>query len=205
MKNTKILLTSIALVLIILAASCTENGNVNQNPQIVKQWAIDGTASSSFGSPEGDTRGDWAPFDATGNPDVTECADNANAWAPEDESNGWQWLELYYNKPVFVSRVNIRETFNAGAIVKIELKDNENYFVVWEGIDDRRTKDCPGYFSKEVIVSEENMTYTMTPFKTDTVKITLDTRESGWNEIDAVELVGYNERWHKTNESIFFG
>lgn len=122
----------------------------------------------------------WSAEQATGAPDTKEAGDSPTAWAPLSPNSGTQWLELEYEKPVDIAELRVRQTFNPGAICKITgINASGQEIKIWEGTEP------PGRAPVE------------TSFKaccrvqTDKIKIYLDTkRVAGWNEIDAVELIG---------------
>lgn len=122
----------------------------------------------------------WGPEQATGAPDTEQAGDVPTAWASLDPDGGVEWLQADFDQAVTMSEVRIRESFNPGAVSKVVaiLQDGKER-VLWEGLDP--TVDAPADFPVRVngdIVSKS-------------VKIYLDTtRREGWNEIDAVELVG---------------
>ena len=139
------------------------------------QWACDATASSQYSDP------DWGAKQATGKPDTMQGGDIRTAWAPATQDGGAEWLELTYETPVRPMQVRIRETYNPGAVVKVEAKDAKGeWHTLWEGKDG--TKECPGWL--EIAVTKPAWTCRV-------IKVHLDTSAvAGWNEIDAVELVG---------------
>jgi hypothetical protein len=98
--------------------------------------------------------------------------DHATAWASKLPDGGEEWIELSFRQPVRPTAVRVRETYNPGAIVRIEAKAAEGAWrVLWEGEDGGR--ECPRWWSPRV------------------VRLTLASHKvPGWNEIDAVELVG---------------
>ncbi len=75
------------------------------------------------------------------------------------------------------------------------------YVTLWEGTD--KAKPCPKELEVKYEQKEGNITKTMTSFMTNTVKITLDTDVKGWNEIDAVQLIGYELKWYMYNQTLF--
>jgi hypothetical protein len=122
----------------------------------------------------------WSPGQAAGAPNTETHGDFSTAWASQQPDGGKEWLRLKYETPVEVSEVNIHETYNPGAVSKVSavLPDGSQR-VLWEGtgsseegIIERAVKVPPGIRSDQILVE-------------------LDTaRVPGWNEIDAVELVG---------------
>ncbi|MBI5724264.1 MAG: hypothetical protein HZA50_09930 [Planctomycetes bacterium] len=140
------------------------------------QWAADAAASSEYGVDE------WSAFQATGEPDTFKDGDSQTAWASKEADGGEEWLELTYDQPVRPVRIRIHETFNPGAVTRVEGKDDRGkWHTIWEGKD--TVKQAPGYLEVE---PKAPATW---PCKI--IKITLDSAAvAGWNEIDAVELIG---------------
>lgn len=141
----------------------------------VRQWAITAIASSQF-SDSG-----WNASQATGEPNVPECADDTRAWA----SLVWssiEWLEVTYNTPVTPVQINIYETYNPGQIVKVELRDvDNNYHEVYTA--QPQVKECPSVLTIDIPAAD---------YQAISVRITIDQSViNDWSEIDAVELVGY--------------
>jgi hypothetical protein len=140
----------------------------------VCQWAVEARASTEY------TATDWAATQATGKPNTDKAGDATTAWASKEEDAGDEWLELTYATEVRPSMVRVYETFNPGAVKKIEAKDADgNWHSVWEGKD--ATADAPGKL--EVKIDDAPLTKVL--------KVTLDSASiKGWNEIDAVEMIG---------------
>ena len=120
----------------------------------------------------------WSAAAALGAPDATPGADDARAWATLQPDAGPEWLELEYESPVDVGGVIIHQNLAPGAVAKVEALDEAGAAtVLWEGNDTGR---------KFVMRIEANP-----KVRARRLKVTLDTRRvSGWNEIDAVGLVG---------------
>ena len=146
-----------------------------------KQWAASARASSEYQGQGKEDPSDWSARQACGKPDTEEAGDLPTAWASQAPDRGEEWLEVTYRAAVRPSRVRIRETFNPGAVVKIEALDPEKKWrVVWKGKD--TTDEAPGYLEVRLDPPE---------FATRVLRITLDTSDvEGWNEIDAVQLIG---------------
>ena len=148
------------------------------------EWASDADASSTYSTNPKDKETGWSPYKMVGKPDVDKYGDNGNAWASKNPNKGIEWVKLTFPKAVNATGIRIRQSYNPGAVIKIELIDDKGKnHTVWSGVDD--TKYETGkikYFSTN---------FDKTDYKTKTVKITLATNSvSGWNEIDAVQLVG---------------
>jgi hypothetical protein len=142
------------------------------------QWASEASASSSYNDAQGDAG--WSPKQATGAPDVDKYSDDQHAWAPKTQDGGIEWLDLEYLKPVHASEVRVRESLGSGAVIKVELFDEAGAaHTVWQGVDP--TKELNYLILK----------FKPTEYRVNRVKVTLATNViPGWNEIDAVQLVG---------------
>jgi len=142
------------------------------------QWAIAASASSTYNDAKGTER--FSANQVVGPPNVDKYSDDGNAWAPKAQDAGIEWLDLKYPKPVYATSVRVRESFGSGAVIKIELFDEQGTaHTAWAGND-------PTTDLNYLIVSLPKTSY-----KTARVKVTLATNViPGWNEIDAVQLVG---------------
>jgi hypothetical protein len=193
---------SLFLIILVALSACDQLGLAPQQnttvepkdenklvlPAELSQWAASADASVAYGGVYGD--GDWTPASLLGPPDVEACEDNGLAWAPEHEDDGLQWIELTYENPVYLTQVKVRESSGPGAVTTIEALTDGDYVTIWEGTD--RTKTCPGDFIFRFNDGDLNKT----DFKTDTLRINLNTDVKGWNEVDAVQLTGYPRGWH---------
>jgi hypothetical protein len=142
------------------------------------QWAIEATASSTYNDAKGTDS--FSANQATGAPNVDQFGDNGMAWAPKTQDAGIEWLDLKYPRPVHATAVRVRESCGSGAVIKIELFDEQGTpHTAWAGND-------PTTELNYLVVKLPK-----TAYKTAHVKITLATNVvPGWNEIDAVQLVG---------------
>ena len=145
------------------------------------QWAIQATASSTYNDAQG--MAGWSANQSTGAPNVDSYGDNGAAWTSKTPDGGIEWLDLKYPKPVHATEVRIRESCGSGAAIKIEVYDEQGgAHAVWQGND-------PTTELNYLMVK-----FPKTTFKTDRVKVTLATNVvPGWNEIDAVQLVGTDQ------------
>ena len=132
----------------------------------------------------------WGPEQATGAPDTLQAGDLPTAWASLKPDGGPEWLELEFEKPTDIAEVRIRETYNPGAIHKVvALTDDNQESLIWEG------QAPPAIAPVEMVVKPS------APVTSNRIKIHLDSqRVPGWNEIDAVELVGTDgsRQWAKS-------
>jgi hypothetical protein len=87
---------------------------------------------------------------------------------------------LDYQAMVNIAQVRVRESFNPGAVTKIvALLANGQEYPLWEGVE------TPGPAPYDAVFDVPANLYAQS------VKVYLDTaRVPGWNEIDAVELIG---------------
>jgi hypothetical protein len=145
------------------------------------QWAIAATASSAYGDAQG--QASWSANQATGAPNVEKYGDDGHAWTSKEQDAGIEWLDLKYPRAVHAEEVRVRESNASGAVIKVELFDEQNAsHTVWAGNDP--TKELNYLMVK----------FPKTTYKSDRVKITLATNVvPGWNEIDCVQLVGSDQ------------
>jgi hypothetical protein len=144
---------------------------------VTRQWAVSATASTEYDNPS------WSAFQATGAPNVPECADDGRAWA-SSSSNTAEWIELTYAVPVAPTEINIHQTYNPTQIVKVEVISSDgSTHEVWTGAPQAQSQ-CPYVMNIGVNLGQG--------IRVQTVRILIDQSVLGlgWNEIDAVELVG---------------
>jgi len=145
--------------------------------EMMRQWAASATASSEYGS------SDWSAAQAAGAPDTPDCGDYNTSWASAD-GYGVEWLELDYATPVVPDEINIYQTYSPNQVVKVEVRSaaDGSYETVY--LDVAYVTECP--YLLTVYTSSVD-------YPVDGVRINLDQSvlEMAWNEIDAVELVGY--------------
>ena len=123
----------------------------------------------------------WGPEQMVGPPNTQDAGDHATAWAPKTSRGaGEEWIHLGYDNTVELAQINVRETYNPGAISKIAaVLPNGQETILWEGVE-------------PVSQAPVNMSFSLPAgVQANHVKVYLDRRRvPGWNEIDAVELVG---------------
>jgi hypothetical protein len=147
---------------------------------LVHQWASAGEATSENGN------SDRSAQHAAGAPDTPSCGDAITAWAAQ-ASDSVESITVYYmEQPLIATAVNIVQNYNPSQVVKVELIDaySEHYdFIIYEG-DPKVVTECPFTLSIPVVGID---------YPVMGVRITIDQSVLGlgWNEIDAVELVGY--------------
>lgn len=141
------------------------------------------------GSPPNGSKRSWGPEQAAGAPDTFQAGDISTAWAALERDAGEEWLQLEYERAVDIAEIRVRETYNPGAVSKITaLLPNGGETTLWEGVEP--PSEAP-----------VEMTFQVPPgVNANSIKVYLDTRRvPGWNEIDAVELIGRDgtRQWAK--------
>ena len=110
--------------------------------------------------------------------------DLKNTWAQGDDYNANHFIEVEYAEDVYVTQINIYETFNAGGVVRVgALNPNTNtWSIIWESLEG------PIYIESSRIFSPK---LNITSFKTKNIRLDVDTTAAeSYCEIDAIELVG---------------
>ena len=122
----------------------------------------------------------YAPKHATGAPNTPEAGDFPTAWSSKTQDDQSEWLELEYEEAVLATAVEIHETYNPGAVIKVSVYDSQGKEVtVWEGIDPTPQTQAKGVSKISIGVN----------FSTKRVKLYIDSPSvPGWNDIDAVGL-----------------
>lgn len=145
------------------------------------QWATTAEASSSFG--DAVDLASYSAWQATGAPNVERYSDDGRSWAAKDADKGIEWLEVGFAKPVHAEAIRIRQTYAPGAIIKVELIDEGGAKqAVFDGMDSPPANGEITWFER---------TFEKTSATIAKARITLATNSvPGWNEIDAVQLVG---------------
>jgi hypothetical protein len=145
---------------------------------VLFQWAVGAEASSEFSNPE------WSADQALGKPDSPGCGDYQFAWASA-ASDSIDTLVLEYPNLVYPLEIVVYESFNPDQVVKVEVLDPDSggFYTVLQKNPVQIDRPCP----YELVIPVMGI-----KFKTNTVRITLDQSQLGlgWNEIDAVELIG---------------
>jgi len=118
-----------------------------------------------------------------GEPDTPEPGDFSTAWAASDSDAQIETLTLTFEQAVIPIAIEIYESYNPGAVVRIEVLDpnTDEWVVVWEGVSDT--------VGQEIAVFRPELQ--PVDFATNQVRLTIDEPSVvGWNEIDAVKLIG---------------
>lgn len=153
------------------------NLSASGSAEMVRQWAMEAVASSEYGND------DWSAAKAVGVTDTYECGDNVTAWASSG-SDSVEWINLYIHTPMYLTEINIVETYNPDQVVKVELIDMQGeYVTVYTAQPKQIDNPCPYFLNIPVSQSD---------ILSQGVRVTIDQSVLGlgWNEIDAVEMVG---------------
>lgn len=143
--------------------------------QLLEQWAVSASASSEYDNP------DWAAFQAVGQPDTLVCDDLETAWAA-GASDSVEWLELRYAIPVRPTEVRIVQSYEPDQVVRVELLDIAGVAHEVYASSAREVETCPYVLSVPVQAS----------YLAAAVRVTVDQQgREDWNEIDAVQLLGW--------------
>ena len=138
-------------------------------------WATRGVdASSEFQAD------DWSRRQLVGPPDVYPAhGDHQRAWATRGENDGLEWVTVEFARSIDARGVVVVETFNPGAIVRIDDLSRPGETVgLWSG------STAPARTSRLLHLALP----TARPITR--LRLLLDTRKvPGWNEIDAVGLL----------------
>ena len=123
----------------------------------------------------------WGPEQVTGPADTFQAGDQVTAWAPLEQDGGPEWLKVDYAREVPVAEVRVRETYNPGAVVRLTaVFPDGRETLIWEGAEPPAQAPI-----------DRSFTPGFGKVQSRSIKIYLDTKKvSGWNEIDAVELIG---------------
>jgi hypothetical protein len=129
---------------------------------------------------------DWSPGQATGPPDSAGGGDRVTAWASATSDGQEEWLLLEYPEAVVPAAVHVYETCSTGALTRVTaFTETDEEVEAWSGSD-------PSPRGEKLARSEVPL---KTSFPTRKIRLTFDSaRFPGWNEVDAVALVGADGR-----------
>lgn len=126
------------------------------------------------------SRRSWGPEQMIGAPDTDLAGDYPTAWASLDPDGGPEWVVVDFPKEVEVGQVRVRETLGPGAIFMVSaiLADGSEK-ILWHGTEPAAEAPVEMEFNPSSQVRSRR------------IRVQLDTSKvPGWNEIDAVELLG---------------
>jgi len=130
------------------------------------------------GSQQKEVRG-WSAKKACGPPDANPHRDDPNAWASKNPDMGLVWLQLTYATPMRANGVRVFEVNAPGAVAEVLARNPDgSWMTLWRGQADGG--------GQPLLIQ-----FPLTTHAIATIRLVLDTnRRPGWNEIDAVELLG---------------
>jgi len=141
-------------------------------PSSVSQYASSVVAfSTEWSTP------DYGAVRAIGAPDVGSCSDNVDAWAPFGGTADPEYLHLGFSTPVHATGVRIHETFEGGFVTGVTLVEPGGTQHALSIPADNTS--CGGWFE---------ISFSATSYQVD--EVIIHTAVVGWEEIDAVQLLG---------------
>ncbi|TWU59342.1 hypothetical protein Poly51_21300 [Rubripirellula tenax] len=128
----------------------------------------------------GTARTSWSIDQLLGRPNTPMAGDQQSAWTTPGQNAGMQWFIVEFPNKVNVGKIEIVETYNPGAVVRIcSVSMTGQEIEIWKGQDP--VAPIAGMGSSFIVPS--------TKIRTRRMKVFLNTDlVSGWNEIDAVAL-----------------
>jgi len=148
-----------------------------EDPRSAISWA-----SSVRGYSSQYTATSWAATQALGAPNVFPGhGDNANAWASLGADDRDEWLEVGFERPTAISAVEVYETFNAGAVGRVELITTTGR---------RIDAHAGGLAVSGEGSARRSITVSCTSEPIVAVRVHVNSLAvAGWNEIDAIGVV----------------
>ncbi|QDV46065.1 Thermophilic serine proteinase precursor [Stieleria neptunia] len=125
----------------------------------------------------------WSAEQALGESDTLVYGDSRQAWAPRTINGTSETLTVGFETPVQSTGVIIRETFGNGFVTAVHARDADSgvFHLVSTAQDDSQAGTPVDY----------NVSWPMTDYLVDAVRITVDTDHSlSYEEIDSVRLRG---------------
>jgi hypothetical protein len=123
----------------------------------------------------------WHADQVVGAPDVSDRSrDSREAWAAARADGGREWIEVRFEPAMRAQEVRVHEVCTAGGLARVTLIDESGgKHPVWEGTDPLAHPDVL------------SIPFPLTSYRVRAVRLEIETkRRSGWEEIDAVQLVG---------------
>lgn len=176
----------IGLLAITFLASCNKNLLKDDDIVPLSQFA---DRVIEFSSEYSASPGPWSSFVVLGAPDTyPQYGDIQTAWAPKTSDSPGEFLAVTFDTAQYVNQIDIYETYNPGAITSVEIRnaENGNWVQVYVGAPELN-------LAKQSRIKK--IDFPQAKFTVDAVRIWLASQQvSGWNEIDAVIIIGEYER-----------
>jgi uncharacterized repeat protein (TIGR01451 family) len=141
---------------------------------VVNQWASRVVAYSSQWPDDGNS---WKASQALGAPDTVGSGDLPTAWSPATTTSNPEYLHLGFTTAVNATSVRVRETNLGSFVTGIELIEPNGT---------SHTLSIPA--DNTVVPGDFVVTFPATSYLVD--EVIIRTAKSGYEEIDAVELIG---------------
>lgn len=127
----------------------------------------------------------WAAFQVLGYVNTYPAyGDIITAWASSTADTQREFLELHFNNPMPVDSISIYETYNAGSIDTIYVRNPSTF--LWEIV-------YSGTASAVAGAQIFSVSFPMTAFAVSDVRIAMNSPAvPSWNEIDAVAVINSN-------------
>ena len=129
--------------------------------------------------------GSWQAANIIGAPRVyPQYGDLAGAWAQPYNSQNMEWVDFSIETPVWLTQIDVYETFNPGAITRIEAFNalTESWEAIYVNENPTSAGGASRIFTPEL---------TLPQFVTDRLKMTLNCAAvPGYNEIDCIKVIG---------------
>ena len=189
------------------AQEATTTAKLRERPTANKPVRLDAAASVTEPQTMKSPRS-WGPEQACGAPNVPVLSDSSRAWAPATADGGEECLHVFFDRATALTKVNIHQSYGPGAIIKVmAVGSTEAESMIWDAAAvGAASRDQPASGSSPVILSLDAPRVGLVA---KSVKVFLDTsRVPGWNEIDAVELIGSDgsRQWaSRASASSFYG
>ncbi|CAC5409331.1 unnamed protein product [Mytilus coruscus] len=126
--------------------------------------------------------GNWAADSIIGKPRVyPKYGDIPGAWA-QGQKDSKQFIEVEFEQEIYIQKIEIYETYHAGAVKTISArKPNNNYEVIWN-TKSVTNMNCSRIFSPD---------FKRLSFLCKILRINIDcTASKSWVEIDAIKITG---------------
>jgi hypothetical protein len=142
---------------------------------------------------------DWGPEQAAGEPDTIAPGDQTTAWASQSADGSPEWLILTIAKAVIPRELHVYENCAPGALVRVAAIDDAGAEIEgWAGADPSAKTLGPNF---TVPIAKVPLALSA---PTTRIKIYLASdKVAGWNEIDAVALIGHmgEKQWARSVEA----
>ncbi len=143
------------------------------------QWATGAQASSFFSNEQ-------SPASVVGPPEENWnfCASSGDVWSPAGTESE-EYIDVYYDTPVYAEEINIVQGFAPDTIASIELLDVDgNANQIYRGTPSITGAACPYTLT---------VTIPPTDYLAQGARIVVASVDGEWTLIDAVQLVGRPE------------